>query len=71
MVWQKRSSGRRYDSSSGYAFIIGGISKGIIGMVIYSKAFLKCDAMDNKVEETEEHECPKKFEGSSKIMEAY
>ena len=32
MVWQKRSSGRGYDSSSGHAFIIGARSKGIIRM---------------------------------------
>ena len=30
MGWQKRSSGRRYDSSSGNSFIIVGRSKGII-----------------------------------------
>ena len=30
MVWKKISSSRRYDSSSGHAFIIGGRSKGII-----------------------------------------
>ena len=44
MGWQKRSSGRRYDSSSGQAFIIGTRSKGIIIMVLRSKAFRKCDA---------------------------
>ena len=38
MGWQKRSSGRRYDSSSGHAFIIGARRKEIIGMVLYSKA---------------------------------
>ena len=38
MGWQKRSSGRRYDSSSGNAFIVRERSKGIIGMVLYSKA---------------------------------
>ena len=36
--WQKRSSDRRYGSSSGHVFIIGGRSMGIIGMVLYSKA---------------------------------
>ena len=61
MGWHKRSYGRRYDSSSGYAFIIGGRSKGIIGMVIYSKAFRKCDASENRGEEAEEHECPNNF----------
>ena len=64
MGWQKRSSGRRYDSSSGHAFIIGGRRKEIIGMALYPKAFWKCDDEENRVEEAEEHECPKSFEGS-------
>ena len=38
MGWQNRLSGRRYDSSSRHAFIIGARSKGIIRMVLYSKA---------------------------------
>ena len=70
MGWHKRPSGWRYDSSSGHTFIIGGRSKGIIGMVLYSKAFRKCGAADKIGEETEEHYFPKNFEGSSKIMEA-
>ena len=70
MGWQKISSGRGYDSSSGYAFIIGARIKGVIGMVLYSKAFRKCDAAEKRREEAEEHECPKNFEGSSKSMEA-
>ena len=49
--WQKRSSGRRYDSSSGHALIIGARIKGIIGMVLYSKACSKCDSTENRVEE--------------------
>ena len=53
--WQKISSGSRYYSSSDHAFIIGLISKVVIGMVIYSKACQKCDAVDNRVEEAEEH----------------
>ena len=47
MGWQKRLSGRRYDSSSGHAFIISGISKGIIGMLLYSKSCQDYDAADN------------------------
>ena len=70
MGWQKRSYGRRYDYSSGYAFIIGGRKKGIIGMVLYYKACRKCDSAEKKGEEAEEHECPNNFEGSSKSMEA-
>ena len=70
MGWQKRSSGRRYDSSTRHAFIIGARSKGIIGMVLYSKACRKCDAAEKRREEAEEHEFPKNFKGSSKSMEA-
>ena len=57
MGWQKISSGRRYDSSSGHAFIIGARSKGIIRMVLYSKACQNCDAAEKRGEEAEEHEC--------------
>ena len=39
-------------------------------MVLYSKAFRKCDAARKGREEAEEHECPKNFEGSSESMEA-
>ena len=44
MIWKKRSYGRIYDSSRGHAFTIGGRSRGIIGMVLYSKVYQKCDA---------------------------
>ena len=71
MGWQKRSPGRRYDSSSGHTFIIGARSKGIIGMILYSRACRKCDAAEKRREESEEHEFPKNFKGSSKIKEAF
>ena len=64
MGWQNRSSGRRYDCSTGHAFIIGGRIKGIIGIVLYSKAFWNCGATEKRGEEAEEHECPKNVEGS-------
>ena len=67
MGWQKRSSGRRYDSSSGHAFIIVGISKVIIVMVLYSKACRNCDSVDKRGEEIEKHEFPKKYEGNLKL----
>ena len=50
MGWKKRSSWRIYDSSSGHAFIIGARSKGIIGMVLYSKAYRKCDVAEKRRE---------------------
>ena len=70
MGWQKRSYCRRYDSSRGHAFIIEARIKGIIRMVVYSKACRNCDAAENRRVEAEEHESPKNFEVSSKSMEA-
>ena len=52
MGWQKISSGRRYDSSRGHAFIIGGRRKGIIIMVLYYKACQKCDDAEKRGEES-------------------
>ena len=48
MGWQKRLYGRRYDSSSRHTSIIGGRSKGIILMVLYSKSFRKFDTVEKK-----------------------
>ena len=53
MVWQKISSGRRYESSIGHAFIIGGIYKGIIGVVLYSKSCRKLYAAYKRGEESD------------------
>ena len=39
-------------------------------MVLYSKAYKKCDAADKRREEAEENEFPNKFEGRYKSMEA-
>ena len=46
------------------------ISKVIIGMVLYSKAWRKCDSEDKRGGEAEEYEAPNKFEGRYKSMEA-
>ena len=48
---------------------MGGISKGIIGIFLHSNACLKCGAIDNRLEEEEEHEFPKNSDGSSKSTE--
>ena len=37
MGWQKRSSGRSYDSRSGHAFLIGCHTQKVISQIIYSK----------------------------------
>ena len=70
MDWEKRSSVMRYDSSNRHAFIVSGISKGIIGMFLYYNSFRERDSTYNREEVAEEHDFPKNFEGSFKIMEA-
>ena len=70
MGWQTKSDGSGHESSSGYAFIISGIPKGIIGMIVYSKACQRFDSRYNRGELVEIYDHQKKFQGSSKIMEA-
>lgn len=43
MGWNKRSSGRRYDSLSGHAFMVGCYSKKILLAGVKSKSCAKCD----------------------------
>ena len=69
MIWVGRIDHMEvYDSYIRHASIIGGIYKGIIDMVLYSKACQKCDAEDNRREEEEEHNTQKNFEGIFKIV---
>ena len=71
MGWNKRSSGNRFDSLSGFAFLIGCKSKKIIAAQISSKKCnicAKCFAKGEPV--PEDHKCPRNHEGSSKSMEA-
>ena len=44
MAWQKRGSGNRYDSISGHGIMIGGITKKVLGIIVYS---MKCDKCSN------------------------
>ena len=70
MGWPNISSGRRYDSSSDHIFMVGGIINGIIAMVLYYRAFRKCDAAEKRGEVAEKHYFSKNFKGGYKIMEA-
>eukprot|EP00978_Attheya_sp_CCMP212_P030598 scaffold113033_cov31-Attheya_sp.AAC.1 len=61
MGWQKRSSGHRYNSLSGHAFLVGAYTKKICS---------KCTRAKKDTKEAIFHECPKNFDGSSKAMES-
>ena len=69
MGWNKRSSGNRYDSNSGHAFIIGALSGKVICMRVYSKTCRICQYANKNQTIATAHECPKNYEGASKSME--
>ena len=62
MIWAGRIDHLVGDMTSGHAFIIDGRIKGIILMVLYSKAFRKFDAAEKRGEAPEEHDCSKNSE---------
>ena len=68
MGWQKRSSGRTYNSVSGHGMMIGCRSSKVIDAVVLSK---RCNICSTPIlEALSPHICPKNYEGSSKGMEA-
>ena len=72
MGWNKRSSGRRYDSISGHGIVFGARSKKIISYRACSKICSLCEIFKRKNCENvavEEHDCVKNHFGSSKSME--
>ena len=63
MGWQKRSSGRRYDSNSGHGILVGKETRLAIGLCLKSKICNKCTY-------GKEHQvCFRNHDGSSKAME--
>jgi len=69
-AWQKKGSGRKYNSLSGHNIAIGARLKGILSYVVYSKICWVHASAEKKGEEAREHDCPRNYEGSSKGMEA-
>ena len=70
MGWSKRSSGNRFDSISGHAFLIGCMCKKVLATQIASKKCSFCDKAAAKGDPIEPHDCTLNHEGSSKAMEA-
>ena len=67
MGWQKRSSGRRYDSLSGHSFLIEASTRKPIAWCLKSKTCSIC--VRNKAGAPREHKCTINHEGSSGSME--
>lgn len=70
MAWQKRSSGRRHDSSSGHETIVGMKTRKPIAMALKCKMCKICSLARGKKEEPREHNCTINHVGSSGSMES-
>ena len=70
MGWQKRSSGRKYDSMSGVGTMLGNESGKVIAYGVRSKDCRTCTVYSNANKEIPAHECYKNFDGSPRSMEA-
>ena len=71
MGWQKRSSGKRYDSPSGHMFLVGGYTGKIIRYHACFKFCAKCMMAQKRGIEPALHNCVQNYTGSSKGMEAH
>ena len=72
MGWSKRSSGRRYDSQSGHAHILGMHTKKILNSYVYNKVCRTCKRAEVTGREVREHHCAHNYayDRSSKSMES-
>ncbi len=68
MGWQKRGSGRAYDSSSGVGTLMGNLTGKIVAYNIRSKVCRICQHHSDSTPPV--HDCQKNWVGSSKAMEA-
>ena len=70
MGWQKRSTGRIYDSLSGHGYMIGCLSGKVVSFGVRSKKCVKCTRATNKNMVVKPHFCTINHHGSSGSMEA-
>ena len=69
MAWQKRSSGRMYDSNSGWACLVEGKTRRPIAYAVRSKICAICKAHKDPTVAVRPHECMINHVGSSGSME--
>nr|XP_006821803.1 PREDICTED: uncharacterized protein LOC102801212 [Saccoglossus kowalevskii] len=65
-AWQRRGSGKEYNSLSGHGAAIGEATGKIMGYAVRSKG---CNICENGDMNTRKHDCRKNWTGSSKAME--
>ena len=69
MAWQKRSSGNRYDSNSGDAFLVDSETRLPITWIIKSKICSICQRHDHDAAPVRDHKCMINHDGSAGSME--
>ena len=68
MGWQKRSTGKVYDSMSGHRFIFGCRTGNIIGFRVKSKACSTCSRANSLNVAPKEHDCQINWDSASGAM---
>ncbi|XP_062581909.1 uncharacterized protein LOC134243696 [Saccostrea cucullata] len=68
--WQKRGSGKTYDSLSGHCSMVGPLSDKVLSYSLRSKNCRVCSVAESTNKNPAAHECSKNWEGSSKAMDA-
>ncbi|XP_076086877.1 uncharacterized protein LOC143057454 [Mytilus galloprovincialis] len=70
MCWQKRGSGRSYNSPSGIGSILGQHTGKVMGFKVCSTLCRICDTVSTSRKEPNLHDCPRNWDKSAKAMEA-
>ena len=70
MMWQRRSTGKAYNSLSGLGVLVGSQTNKIVEYGVRQKDCRKCTFYKNKSLPVPEHTCYKNFDLSAKAMEA-
>ena len=64
MGWQKRSSGRRYDSHSGHAALVGKYTRKPIAVALLSK-FCRVCTKNTQTDLQDDHDCIANFDSGN------
>ena len=68
-AWQRRGSGRSYNSLSGHSSLIGEKTGKVLNYTTRKKSCRFCDTAERNGTKPREHDCRKNWQGSSKSME--
>ena len=68
--WQRRGSGRTYNSSSGHSSLVGCRTGKIIDYEVRIKSCKACENAAKKCEKPKPHDCRENWSASAKSMEA-